>query len=98
MPTAENVFEKAKEQFDQPAMLIDVCNDFGRHVEQVRGNPQDAIAGRPRSASLGPAGPFAASFESGLLERDGRAFLCLSLSAPGAPRDPAARRLSWQLR
>src|SRR3954452_17866394 len=58
MPTAENVFEKAKEQFDQPAMLIDVCNDFGRHVEQVRGNPHDAIAGRPRSASLGPAGPF----------------------------------------
>src|SRR6185295_2567725 len=50
MAAAEHVLEEPKEQLDQPAMFVDVCDDFGRHIEQVRGNPQDPIAGGSRCA------------------------------------------------
>ena len=68
MPAAQHVLEEAEEQLDRPSLAIQLGNDFGGQVEEIRGDPQDAVRGRaglaarvlPRRAGvvrLAPAAP-----------------------------------------
>jgi len=52
---AKDVLEETEEQFDDPAMPIDVGDHFGGRVEQVGGDANDAIARRSRGAALAAA-------------------------------------------
>ena len=44
MPAAQEVLERAEEDFDLPAVLVEPCADFGGNVEQVGHDPQEAVA------------------------------------------------------
>src|SRR5437867_10551613 len=50
------MFEKAAEQFDGPAMTVDVGNDVGWRVQQVGGEPDNAIRRRAGGTALAAAG------------------------------------------
>ncbi len=41
---AQQMFELAEKDLDGPTVGIEKCDDFGGDIEQVRGNPQDAVA------------------------------------------------------
>ena len=47
VPAAQHVLEEPEEDFDRPAVAVDQGDDLGRHVEQVGGDPQHAVAARP---------------------------------------------------
>ena len=53
--TSQDVLEEAEEELDRPSMFVNICNNLGRHVQQVGGDPQDAVAGRPGRPSLATA-------------------------------------------
>ena len=40
---AQEMFELAEEDLDRPAVGIEECDDLGGDIEQVRGDPQDAV-------------------------------------------------------
>ena len=42
---AEHMLEETKEDLDEPAMLIDQSDDLGRHIQEIRGDQQAAVAG-----------------------------------------------------
>src|SRR5262245_51474787 len=50
--TAEYVLEESKEKLNRPPMLINISDDFRRHVEEVGGDPEHAVAGRAGRAPL----------------------------------------------
>ena len=52
MPTAEHVLEEAEEELNRPAVLINIGDHFGRHVEQIRRDPQDAVGRWSGGSSL----------------------------------------------
>src|SRR5439155_10338056 len=53
---SQNMFEKAEKQFDGPAMAVDVGNDFGRRVEEIGGDADNAIGRRAGGAAFAAAG------------------------------------------
>jgi hypothetical protein len=57
MAAAQHMLEEPEEDLDCPAMLIQHRNRFGRHVEKVRGDPQDAVGTRRRFPALSRAHP-----------------------------------------
>jgi hypothetical protein len=44
MAAAQHLLEEPEEPFHLPAVLVDQTDDLGRHVQQVGGDPQDAVA------------------------------------------------------
>lgn len=55
MAAAQHMLEEPEEQFNRPPMFIDIRKHFGRNVEQIRGDPQHAVARRARGAPLATA-------------------------------------------
>src|SRR5262245_61177298 len=47
MPAAEDMLEEAEEDLDRPAVDVNQGNGFRRYVEQIGGDPQQAVAGLP---------------------------------------------------
>ncbi len=47
-PPTEDLLEKPKEDPNGPVESVNQADDFRRHVEQVGGDPQDAVAARTR--------------------------------------------------
>lgn len=44
MRTAQKLFEKPEENFDDPPLSVEQRNDLGGNVKQVGGDVQDAVA------------------------------------------------------
>jgi len=52
MPAAQHVLEETEEQLDRKSVMIEQSDDLCRHVQQVRGDSQDAIAGASARVAL----------------------------------------------
>jgi hypothetical protein len=46
--TAKQLLEKAEEDFDRPTIVVEQSDDLGRHIKEVGGQAEEAVAGRPR--------------------------------------------------
>jgi hypothetical protein len=64
MTAAQHMLEEPEEDLDCPAMLIQHRNRLSRHVEKVRGDPQDAVGTRRRFPALSRAHPSSCSRSS----------------------------------
>ena len=49
---AQQVFELAEKDLDGPTVGIEECDDFGRNIEQIRGDSQEPVTVRTRGSAV----------------------------------------------